>query len=501
MIDLTFVGHQTWLLSRQDTHVLLDPVLGPSFGHCPYVEFRVFPLREVRLEAMPRIDAVLLSHEHLDHFHLPSLFQLPREVPFYVGPLMPGAVTRALEALGFTVHRMPLGTPFRIKELELTLYAAGRDTVSWEQRVTQVYAAPAGTGEPGVFIGVDALISDNYRQQVGTGALPPPLAVVVANNSQVLPRGAIGAYSNLLPLPDRLDARFPGIELLNSLFIDSVRGLRGVRHVILCGNGTLDPSEAFGPYLFSDHQKLAELANQLALGGQAHGPSPGERLRVTKQGVESSQAEWIRLLREQNEELQACQRRFLEKKFPSSPFHSLSGAFDSPEAAQQALQRVEAELEPLARALLRSKVGQQALSLTHHLKGALGPRRILLRFYGWEDELHSYALDMVEGRFVRDDAPSHEALATYPFGLELHLKDFDSLLEGRLQVWDLGGNAMRSWFLGSFTENLVVFLYDCYGEQTRPDLAWKLYAACLERLKSTAGKRHREDSPPLVPSP
>jgi L-ascorbate metabolism protein UlaG (beta-lactamase superfamily) len=70
---LTYVGHATTLIEFDGTRLLTDPVLGA----------RVLHIR--RLGAVPgvppRLDAILVSHAHYDHLDLPSLRQLPAEVP------------------------------------------------------------------------------------------------------------------------------------------------------------------------------------------------------------------------------------------------------------------------------------------------------------------------------------------------------------------------------------------------------------------------------------
>jgi L-ascorbate metabolism protein UlaG (beta-lactamase superfamily) len=68
-MDLTWVGHATALLDVDGFRVVTDPLLTRRVAH----------LR--RRSAMPAddvhdVDAVLLSHVHLDHLHLPSLRRL-----------------------------------------------------------------------------------------------------------------------------------------------------------------------------------------------------------------------------------------------------------------------------------------------------------------------------------------------------------------------------------------------------------------------------------------
>jgi len=86
---LTWLGHATVLLEVGGARLLTDPLLRDRVGH----------LR--RQAAMPRhdttthIDAVLVSHLHLDHLDAGSMRRLPREVPV-IAPTGAGALLRRL---------------------------------------------------------------------------------------------------------------------------------------------------------------------------------------------------------------------------------------------------------------------------------------------------------------------------------------------------------------------------------------------------------------------
>jgi len=66
---LTWLGHASWLVQLDGVSLLVDPALRPTlFGG---IERNVAP--GVRIEALPRIDASLVSHSHYDHLDLPTL--------------------------------------------------------------------------------------------------------------------------------------------------------------------------------------------------------------------------------------------------------------------------------------------------------------------------------------------------------------------------------------------------------------------------------------------
>jgi L-ascorbate metabolism protein UlaG (beta-lactamase superfamily) len=81
-----YLGHATVVVELAGTRILTDPVLTE----------RVLFIRRVTAE-MPRVPetpaAVLISHAHQDHLHLPSMKLLPRDLPVVV-PVGLGAFVR-----------------------------------------------------------------------------------------------------------------------------------------------------------------------------------------------------------------------------------------------------------------------------------------------------------------------------------------------------------------------------------------------------------------------
>src|SRR5205807_1394442 len=84
MRELVYIGQQSWLVRYGSANILVDPVLGETFGSSENLRFRIVPSRSVDIQRMPRIDAVVLTNEHIGHLDFPSLNGLPREVPVLV---------------------------------------------------------------------------------------------------------------------------------------------------------------------------------------------------------------------------------------------------------------------------------------------------------------------------------------------------------------------------------------------------------------------------------
>ncbi len=56
------------MFRSERTCLLVDPLLCEEFGHTHALDYRVFPPRVLQPENFPRIDAVLLTHEHDDGY-------------------------------------------------------------------------------------------------------------------------------------------------------------------------------------------------------------------------------------------------------------------------------------------------------------------------------------------------------------------------------------------------------------------------------------------------
>jgi UDP-MurNAc hydroxylase len=76
----TLVGHACWLFETTAGCFLMDPVLFDPFEEGTVTSC---PRRAVRLEQLPALQGIIVSHRHLDHFDLPSLAVLDRRVPVF----------------------------------------------------------------------------------------------------------------------------------------------------------------------------------------------------------------------------------------------------------------------------------------------------------------------------------------------------------------------------------------------------------------------------------
>ena len=85
-VAITWIGHASFLIQFNDLNVLVDP----NFANWLFLLKRI-KRSGLRLQDLPPIDLVLLTHAHFDHFHKPTLRKLPHPkiavMPWGVGDL------------------------------------------------------------------------------------------------------------------------------------------------------------------------------------------------------------------------------------------------------------------------------------------------------------------------------------------------------------------------------------------------------------------------------
>ena len=85
-VALTWIGHASFLVQFTNLNVLIDP----NFANWLFLLKRI-KRSGMKIDHLPPIDLVLLTHAHFDHFHKPTLRRLPHPkigvMPWGVGDL------------------------------------------------------------------------------------------------------------------------------------------------------------------------------------------------------------------------------------------------------------------------------------------------------------------------------------------------------------------------------------------------------------------------------
>lgn len=98
-LRVTFVNHSTLLLQTEGCNLLTDPIWSHRASPVSFAGPQRHRDPGLRLEDLPRIHAILVSHNHYDHFDKPTLRKLwQRDHPVVFCPL---GVAKALRRIGF----------------------------------------------------------------------------------------------------------------------------------------------------------------------------------------------------------------------------------------------------------------------------------------------------------------------------------------------------------------------------------------------------------------
>ncbi len=84
-LRITYVGHATTLVQVAGFHLMTDPVWSKSVGPFFWLGSSRRRAPGVPIEKLPRIDAVVISHNHYDHLDLPTLQRLPGKPALFAG--------------------------------------------------------------------------------------------------------------------------------------------------------------------------------------------------------------------------------------------------------------------------------------------------------------------------------------------------------------------------------------------------------------------------------
>jgi L-ascorbate metabolism protein UlaG (beta-lactamase superfamily) len=101
---VTWIGHSTVLIQSRSLNILTDPIWSERASPSSFVGPRRARAPGVRFEDLPKIDLVLLSHNHYDHMDLPTLRRLwQRDRPLIVTSLGNDTILReaGIEARAF----------------------------------------------------------------------------------------------------------------------------------------------------------------------------------------------------------------------------------------------------------------------------------------------------------------------------------------------------------------------------------------------------------------
>jgi hypothetical protein len=214
-MQTTFLGHQGWLFATDETRILVDPLLVEEIGHAGALGC-IYPPRSLDVRSFPPINAVFLTHEHEDHFNIPSLNRLDRKIPIYLPERSSIAARRILEEMGFRVSLVSPGDVLAIGDLDIYTFSpdhrGGQHADEWD---VLPFLVKDRHGDGSFFSTVDVELTAEMRDAARAIAPRPGLYCFTNNttywdvllagklkqrripDTAVLTRGLISAYRRL----------------------------------------------------------------------------------------------------------------------------------------------------------------------------------------------------------------------------------------------------------------------------------------------------------------
>src|SRR5207247_827776 len=85
-IQITWVGHSTFLLQVAGKNILTDPVWSNHASPLSFMGPKRYARPGIAMSDLPKIDLVLVSHTHYDHLDRPTIQKLSASMHYIVPP-------------------------------------------------------------------------------------------------------------------------------------------------------------------------------------------------------------------------------------------------------------------------------------------------------------------------------------------------------------------------------------------------------------------------------
>ena len=149
---IVYIGHATVLIHLDGVNIITDPLFGDHLGY--FAKRYIEP--GIKFEKLPPLDAILISHEHIDHLDKPTLKRFPKDIPVIISK----GLGKRIQKLGFTdVREMDLWESTGIKGIAITATQA-----------QHIFSRSSGfviKGSKTVFFAGDTGLFDGFREVGG----------------------------------------------------------------------------------------------------------------------------------------------------------------------------------------------------------------------------------------------------------------------------------------------------------------------------------------------
>ncbi len=87
VVSATWFGHSSLMIHMHGMNILIDPVFSKRASPLSWIGPQRFTTPSVKISQLPKIDIVLITHDHYDHLDFATIKQLDSRVKRYLVPL------------------------------------------------------------------------------------------------------------------------------------------------------------------------------------------------------------------------------------------------------------------------------------------------------------------------------------------------------------------------------------------------------------------------------
>lgn len=152
------LGHSSHLLKLRGSWWLIDPVFGERVSPFSFMGPKRFHAPPLKLEDLPAIDGLILSHDHYDHLDVPTIEGLLGKVKRYFVPLGVGARLKDMGVAADRIEEFDWWQSGKLGEIELTAapsqHFSGRTL--WDRNKTLWASWAIKSGDQRIFYSGDS---------------------------------------------------------------------------------------------------------------------------------------------------------------------------------------------------------------------------------------------------------------------------------------------------------------------------------------------------------
>lgn len=184
-ILVTWLGHSCFLIQTNDFNLLTDPVFSDRASPVSFMGPKRYTPPAIAIEQLPRIDAVVISHNHYDHLDLDSIEELEKRFdPKWYVPLKNSSLLKSVAVPQQQIHELDWweAAPLNNKNKSITFTATpaqhwsarglfDRNEMLWSSWVIQIK-------QKKIFFGGDTGYQAKIFQTIGKRFGPFDVALI-----------------------------------------------------------------------------------------------------------------------------------------------------------------------------------------------------------------------------------------------------------------------------------------------------------------------------------